>query len=183
MKHIAIVLAVLSTTTLAAAEPPAVTGRYHLDVEVDPTAYAFSGYSLHVGAGYEHLRLDLGVYGLEVPAFLHGNEGWDAEFTGAGAKLQWFPFAAQRGLFVDVSGGVTRQRVTLEETGASRRDTVVGAGLDAGWRFALPYRFYVTPWAGVGYDFNADDVMIGGKTFTRSKLVPFAAVHVGFRFR
>ena len=114
---------------------------------------------------------------------LHGNDGWDASFDGAGAKLQWFPFAEQQGAFIDVSGGVSRQKVALQSNGASQRDNVFGVGVDAGYRFSLPYSFYVTPWAGVSYDINAKDVMLDGHTYKKSKLMPFAAVHVGFRFR
>lgn len=185
MKRIAIVLSVLSTPALAepSAGEPTTPAPYHLDVEVDPTAYAFSGYSVHVGLGYRRVRLDLGIYAMDLPRFFHGNDGWDAAFHGAGAKVQWFPLAEQRGLFVDVSGGVSRERVTLEATGASRTDSVFGIGIDAGWRFALPYNFHVTPWAGVSYGIDADDVMLDGETFAKRKLVPFAAVHVGYRFR
>ena len=172
---------ILSLATAGHAETSA--PDVHLDIEVDPTAYVLSGYSVHVGAGWKHIRLDLGVYAMDLPELLHGNPGWDASFDGAGAKLQWFPFASQRGGYVDISAGVARQRVTLRETGASRRDTSFGAGIDFGYRFVLPYNFYVTPWAGLSYDFNAGDVMLDGHTYEKTKWIPFAAVHLGFRFR
>lgn len=174
-------------TSPASEAPPeqstSTRARLHLDVEVDPTAYVFSGYSLHAGIGWKRLRLDLGVYAMDLPAFLHGNEGWSADFDGAGTKLQWFPFSEQRGVFVDASAGASRQRVTLDATGATQRDTLVGVGIDAGYRFALPYRFYVTTWAGVSYSFGADDVMLDGQRFHKSSVTPFAAVHLGYRFR
>lgn len=181
-------LFVVASATTAVAEPPAParapTARaFHLDLEVDPTAYAFSGFSAHVGLGWRAVRLDLGTYGMDVPEFFHGNEGWDASFTGAGAKLQWFPFAAQRGFYVDVSGGAARQRVELRATGAASTETVWSVGADAGYRFTLPHRFYVTPWAGFSVDLNADDVMLDGRRYAKIALVPFAAVHLGYRFR
>jgi hypothetical protein len=186
MKHVATIFLLSAMLAAPAAAQPAVHGTresFHLDLEVDPTAYVFGGYSGHVGLGWKQLRLDLGVYAMDLPELLHGNEGWDASFDGAGAKLQWFPFAEQRGAFVDVAGGATRQRVTLRETGASRRDTVFGVGMDAGWRFLLPNRFYATLWGGIAYGLNSEDVMLDGKTFTKSHFVPFAAVHLGYRFR
>ncbi|MCB9564478.1 MAG: hypothetical protein H6709_17620 [Kofleriaceae bacterium] len=166
-------------TTTAAAAPAAPAA--HLDLEVDPTAYVFGGFSVHLGLGWGHLRLDLGAYGMDVPRWFHGNDGFDAHFDGAGAKLQWFPRAAQRGAFVDVSTGWVRQHVA--RGGASARNDALGVGVDAGWRFALPADFYVTPWAGVGYQLGADDVMLDGHTFHNRAITVFAAVHVGYSFR
>lgn len=186
MKPYILALLVSLPGTAAAEAPapePAPASPFHLDVEVDPTAYAFSGYSVHVGPGYKHLRLDLGIFAMDLPEFFHGNAGWNASFAGAGAKLQWFPLREQRALFVDVSGGVSRQTVTWRETGASRTDTGVDIGVSAGWRFALPYRFYATPWIGLSYDLASSDVMLDGHTFDKPKVFPFAAVHVGYRFR
>jgi len=155
----------------------------HLDLEVDPLAYVFSGYSVHAGIGWKSLRLDLGVYAMDLPELLHGNEGWDASFDGGGLKLQWFFLDEQRGPFIDVSAGISRQKVELAATGATQTEDVLGVGIDAGWRFALPYGFYATPWVGASYDLNSDDVMLDGQTFAKRKLLPFAAVHLGFRFR
>lgn len=186
MKHLLLAAATLLATTTASAEaPPAETHTraFHLDVEVDPTAYILSGYSVHAGIGYKRVRLDLGVFAMDLPQMVHGNEGWDAAFDGAGAKLQWFPLAEQRGLWVDASIGVSRRTATLVETGASDRETMVGVGIDAGYRFALPYNLYVTPWAGLSRDLSETDVMLDGKRFTKSAWTPFAAVHIGYRFR
>ncbi|MBZ0234828.1 MAG: hypothetical protein K8M05_21045 [Deltaproteobacteria bacterium] len=181
------VLALLALAAPARAEsdPAAPRRDLHLDLEIDPTAYLLSGWSVHVGLGWEQLRLDLGTYAMDVPEALHGNDGWDLSFDGAGAKLQWFPFAGatQRGLFVDASVGVSRQRVTWRASGASRRDTLVGVGASAGWRFLLPYGLYATPWAGLSVDLGGDDPMVEGQRFDRPAVTPFAAVHVGYRFR
>lgn len=182
-------LAALTTPALADATPAdagtttATATPLHLDVEVDPTAYVFSGYSVHVGVGWRRLRLDLGTYAMDLPAFLHGNDGWSAGFDGAGAKLQWFPFADQRGGFVDAGVGVARQRVTLDATGASQRDRFATIGASVGYRFWLPYRFYATTWAGVSYNAGAQDVMLDGQTYQTASVQPFAAVHLGYRFR
>lgn len=53
-------------TTTAAASP------VRADAEIDPTAYALSGSSLHVGIAYRHLRVDLGTFGLVMPRAVHG---------------------------------------------------------------------------------------------------------------
>lgn len=185
MKHLAIAVLLASSPAFAESTSVSTTADrdFHLDLEVDPTAYVLSGYSAHLGLGWNRLRLDLGVFAMDLPTMLHGNEGWDASFDGAGVKLQWFPLAEQRGLFVDVSAGVSRRTATLVETGASQRDTIVGVGIDGGYRFDLPYNLYITPWAGLSRDLSPTDVMLDGKSFQKSAWTPFAAVHVGYRFR
>jgi len=55
MKTLTLAGAILAALTTTVAASP-IDG----DVEVDPTAYALSGNSIHVGVGYQHLRLDLG---------------------------------------------------------------------------------------------------------------------------
>ena len=154
-----------------------------LDLEVDPTAYALSGYSVHLGIGWKRVRLDLGMYAMDVPSFLHGNEGFDASFAGGGAKLQYFPLAAQRGLFVDLGVGVSRREVTLAESGERASDLATSIGASVGYRVALPYGFYATPWAGINVDLDETALMVNGRTFAMSRVTPFAAVHVGYRFR
>jgi hypothetical protein len=177
----ATLLALTSAAAIARAEvsEPAL----HLDLEVDPTAYLMSGYSLHAGVGWRRLRVDLGAYAMDVPGFLHGNDGFDASFAGAGAKLQYFPLAAQRGLFVDVGFGVSRREVVRADTGATASDVVTSLGASAGYRFGLPYGFYATPWAGINVDLDHRELTVDGRTFAMSRVTPFAAIHVGYRFR
>jgi len=171
--------------TLVAAPAAAETApsELHADVEVDPTAYVLSGYSLHAGVGWQRFRLDLGIFAMDVPEMMHGNPGWDASFAGGGAKLQWFPLAEQHELFVDVAASASRRDMTLQATGASERATVFAVGASAGWRFALPYNLYATPWVGFNVDLEETEVMLDGETFEMSRVTPFAAVHLGYRFR
>jgi hypothetical protein len=156
---------------------------FHADAEIDPTAYVLSGYSLHVGLGWERARLDLGAFALDVPEFVHGNEDFDVSFNGYGIKLQYFLFAEQRGAFVGVDGAVTRSLVRRKGTDLASLDTQVSAGVNAGYRFELGAGFYVTPWIGVGTLFGAGDVTLGGETFEQSPWLVFPAIHVGYRFR
>jgi hypothetical protein len=170
----------LAAPAPAAAESPA---ELHGDVEVDPTAYALSGYSVHAGFGWSRLRVDLGAFAMALPGFVHGNEGFDASFDGFGAKLQYFPLAEQAGLFVGVDAGLGRMLVQRDGTDLAARRRQLTAGVDAGWRFELWEGLYATPWLGVGYAFNARDVVLGGQTFQSSPWVLFPAVHLGYRFR
>ncbi|HEX2873705.1 MAG TPA: hypothetical protein VHP33_20755 [Polyangiaceae bacterium] len=156
---------------------------FHADVELDPTAYALDGFSLHAGLGWSKLRVDLGVFGLRVPQFVHQQRDFDVAFDGYGFKVQYFPFAQQRGGFVGVDGGVSRSHVHLKGTQLTARDNQVSLGVNAGWRFELIGGIYATPWLGVGYALGQDDVTLAGKTFAGSSLIVFPAVHLGYHLR
>lgn len=166
----------------ASAALPQKSRTIHFDLETDPTAFAFSGYSLHAGFGYRQLRLDLGVYAMDVPGFVEPNDGFQSSFRGAGAKLQLFLFDDQKGGFVGVDGGMNQLRIQHSKTGARDSQWQAGIGVDFGWRFALPYGFYATPWLGLGYVLNAKDMQVAEKTYHPNAITIFPAVHVGYRF-
>lgn len=172
----------LFTTTIATAEPIP-DRRFHLDVEVDPTAYVLEGYSLHVGLGWGRLRLDVGAFGMAVPSFAVGNSDFDVSFDGYGAKLQYFPFAEQRGGFVGLDGGVAWQLAERTATEMASRDRQVSLGVNAGWRFAFGDRFYATPWLGVSHAFSARDTTLAGSTYQPPRITFFPAIHLGVRFQ
>ena len=173
-------LLVLALAPAAAAEPPA---ALRADAEIDPTAYALGGYSVHVGAGAGRFRGDLGGFALELPGFVHGNDGFGASFHGFGAKLQVFASPRQAGPYAGIGLGLVRFRVTRDGTDLAREDLELSVDLHAGWRFELPASFYATAWLGVGRSIGAGDVTLDGETFERSPWTIFPAVHVGYRFR
>ena len=167
----------------ALPSPAAPAPRLHLDVEIDPTAYVLSGYSLHVGFGWRHLRADVGAFALAVPGAFLPSDDFAVSFNGYGAKLQYFPFAEQRGGFVGVDAALIWQLVQRVDTELAARDRQVTLGVNAGWRFAIGDRLYVTPWIGVGRAFGARDVTLGGTRYEPMSPVIFPAIHVGYRFQ
>ncbi|MCE9578335.1 MAG: hypothetical protein K8W52_34730 [Deltaproteobacteria bacterium] len=171
----------------APATAPAATlhgpRELHADAEIDPTAYALAGNSIHVGIGYRHLRVDLGNFAMALPAFAHADDGFDVSFTGYGAKLQYFGSAAQRGWFAGIDAGVLKLDARRQGTDLAGHQVQIGAGVHAGYRIALPAGFYATPWLGVGYNFNTSPITLGGSTYTPSKFSVFPAVHLGYQFR
>ncbi len=177
-------LALATFAVLAAAAPvaPATASPLRGDVEVDPTAYALAGNSLHVGIGYRHLRLDLGNYAMALPQVVHGDDGFDVRFAGYGAKLQWFRRADQTGAFVGVDAGLARVHARLQGSDLAADDLQFSTGVNAGYRWSLGHGLYVTPWLGVGYAWSADDISLGGKTFAPSSVTVVPAVHLGYRF-
>jgi hypothetical protein len=56
-------------------------------------------------------------------------------------------------------------------------------GVRGGYRLPLGGSgLYVAPWIGASYDFDGDDVVIGGKEFDRPLVTLFPTLHIGWRF-
>jgi len=132
-KRLSILVAVAAVLGSRAA-----SAQLHVDAEVDPTAYALDGYSLHLGIGSGRVRLDLGVFRMAIPQLVHGDAGFDVSFDGFGPKLQYFLFAEQRGLFVGADAGLTRIHAERQGTSLAAHEDSFGLGIHAGYRVPLP---------------------------------------------
>lgn len=165
------------------APAPDTKSSLHFDAEVDPTAYVLDGYSVHLGVGYKHLRVDLGAYAMKLPTFVHGQDEFEASFDGFGVKVQYFPFAEQTGGFIGVDAGISRPMVAKPDQKLAERNTEFGVGINFGWRFDVTSGFYATTWLGLGYTFNPHDVTLGDSTFEASHFLVFPAVHLGYQFQ
>lgn len=175
---------VLATARVAAAEVAAAApGRLRADVELDPTAYALAGHSLHVGLGAGHWRVDLGNFAMALPAFAHDDDGFDVAFTGYGAKLQYFVGPTQRGWFAGVDAGLLEVEARRHGTDLAARQRQVAVGVNLGYRIGLPHDLYATPWLGVGYQLGADPITLGGGTYEPTALTVFPAIHLGYAIR
>lgn len=153
------------------------------DLEVDPTAFALGGYSLHAGIAHQQYRFDVGAYAMELPAFFVGNSRLEAEFHGFGVKVQRFFRPDQSGGFVGAGAGLSKVLFRHKATLVGRQQLEFGAGVNLGWRFALPAGFYVTPWLGVDYNFMNAPFTVGGERVARHAVSPFPAAHLGYRFQ
>jgi hypothetical protein len=166
----------------------AACAQKRVDVEVDPSAYALNGYSLHAGYWVDRLRLNLGAFSLDVPEDVHGEKGLDVTFHGYGLKAQYFPFAegfpyaSRSGCFLGLDGGVVKRLVRDPEAGESSYRNLYGGGAEAGWRFQSSQGFYITPWVGIAGAANGEPVMVGGRDFGERDYVVFPAVHIGMLF-
>jgi hypothetical protein len=155
---------------------------WHADFEVDPLAYAFRGYSLHVGIGYKHGRLDLGTFAADLPSFMD-TDGFNTSAQGFGLKLQFFPFAEQHGFFFGVDSNLTRAWVQRENTELAVSRRAFSAGVLVGARIKLPAGFYATPWIGVSYSFSHEPLLLGGATYGEgSGFGVFPTIHLGYQW-
>lgn len=79
--------------------------------------------------------------------------------------------------------GVSRLVVTHEESGATegRVGISVGARFGYEWRTGLG-GLYLSPVARVSYSLNSGDLTVGGESFDRTPVTPWATVGVGWFF-
>lgn len=177
---------VLVTLTLsylpgAAQAQTADASSFHADAEVDPFAYAFGGYSVHVGMGYRGLRFDLGAYAFDTPSFLEAHDDFQSSRQGYGLKAQYFPSGSHTGGFFGVQAEFARELVESELSDAAHRQGALNLGLNLGWRFMFG-DLYVMPWLLLNYTLGAEDVHLDGNTYEATAFFPFPTVHVGYRF-
>lgn len=156
---------------------------WKFEVETDPAALLLNGGSLHVGARQEHWRLELGYYRADLPHWAHNNDGLDASMAGGGIKLQYFLREDGTGAFVGTGVGRVRRNVRDKAgVAAQLRTWHSDAGLEGGYRFAMGAHAYVTPWAGLDWISRHEDSFVGGKRYRQKAVMPFAAIHLGYRF-
>lgn len=152
------------------------------EVEVDPFAYALNGYSLHVARVIGSTRLNVGVFGADLPRAFHGNDGWSVSMRGAGVKWDYVGRDPD-GLFVGLDGGYMRNRYTRDALGRAAERGVVGLGVRGGYRLPIGRSgLYLAPWVGVSYNFGGDEVELEGERFDRKPVEVFPTVHIGWRF-
>lgn len=162
---------------------PACAGDRQVDVETDPAALLLHGGSLHLGVRQLHWRVEFGLYRADVPDWMHGNDGLDASMAGGGIKLQYFLRGDGIGAFVGMGAGRVRRTVRDKSGAAAALQTWHGdAGAEGGYRFQLGEHAYVTSWAGLDWISRHEDSFVGGKRYHQKAVMPFAAVHVGYRF-
>lgn len=172
---VVLILVLASTATMARAQ---------WEVEADPVAYGLSGFSLHLarqaldGAG----RVQVGIFGAEVPERFHGNDGFTVRTRGVTAKADYFLRGQPAGLFLGVDGNYSRVRYHLDTTGGRTTRNLFALGPRVGYRFNFGERVYLTPWVSTSYVFNTEDVIIDGERFEERPYRIFPAVHVGWRF-
>jgi hypothetical protein len=169
--------------TQAQADDSQQASSLHADFEVDPIAYVFSGHSLHLGLGYRRVRADLGAFAADTPRFLETSDNFRTSASGFGVKLEFFPFAEQKGLFVGADANLSRTWIRRRGTPLAVRQTGFSTGLVAGVRIPVIAGLYVAPWLSVNYTFGTDDIELDGASYDGSGsfgVLPF--VHIGYQF-
>ncbi len=180
------ILAALAGTAAADTKAPKVKAQAGdqpvFDIEIDPIAYALSGYSVHGGLTWKRFRLDAGVFALEAPESLHGTKGVDVYGSGYGAKLDYYPMRPLAGLFFGVQWSRFREKVTDRDTMQRSAATHQTFGARIGYRWNITRGFYVLPWVSVDVSASDRTQMVAGKEYKPGRVMFFPTVHIGKRF-
>ena len=165
--------------------------RVRLDIEIDPLAYLFEGYSVHVGLRVPYLRLDLGAFGASYPTFLKPNRQLDAREHGAGVKLDLRmpdpPATAHwskrliGGPFVGLGASYSWLTVREPVSGQAGVRLRFKVAVRLGWEVPIAAAFYVTPWVSVGYTPGAKAVVVSEQRWANDPVSVFATLHLGWR--
>src|SRR5690606_34113941 len=165
---------------LALAVPASASAQ--IEVEVDPFAYGLSGFSLHLAGVSSGYRLSIGTFGIDVPRFLHGNDGWSMTMRGAGIKADWLGSRID-GFFIGADANYYRNSYTLNDVDVTEKRNEYTLGVRGGYRLPIGRSgLYLAPWVGVGYNFGGGDIVTGDGTFEHSAISVFPTVHIGWRF-
>lgn len=183
MKKLAVILALIGQQVMA--QPNLTKPTNTVEYETDPIAFALKGYSFHRIQVVNRFRFDGGVYGIEQPSALTGNQGFKTMTRGFGLKVNYL-VSGVRGLYAGIDGGYAANSVTEIESGVKDKGHNLSLGAHAGYRFFLfPGKknylsgLYLTPWAGVSYNHIYDRVKFDG--YKEGNIGYFATLHIGYR--
>lgn len=183
MKELLLGLALLSQPVIAQTNlaKPSKT----VEFETDPIAFALKGYSFHRIQVVNRFRFDAGIFGIEQPSTITGNKGYTTMTRGFGLKVNYL-FSGVRGLYAGLDCGYAANNVKEIEGGKMDKGHNLSFGAHAGYRvFLFPDKknylsgLYVTPWAGISYNYIYDKVKFAG--YKESNMGFFATLHIGYR--
>lgn len=158
-----------------------------LEVEADPIAFIFNGYSFHLGYTMGHLRFDAGVFGIKQPNFALENKLFSVFSSGGGVKVDYL-LRPNRGLFVGLQSDYATDKIGLKASGGTQSVSGVTLGLRTGYRFMFGKKehqfkgLYLVPWVGLIHSLNPSVVTKGAHNYTQSQWSVFPTIHLGYRF-
>lgn len=186
LKHWLFYSGILTIACLQLNAQPLETVK-RIEIEADPIAFIFSGYSVHVGYLVNHWRLDVGTFGIKQPSFATTNQNFSVFSSGIGLKADYL-LKRGRGLFVGVQSDYGTDKISLKTTNQATSLSNLVVGIRSGYRFMFGqstahYKgFYVVPWVTLLYTPEATSVVQENQVYTQSKWSVFPTLHLGYRF-
>jgi hypothetical protein len=203
MKFAATVLLLFTVTFIGPAKIfgqdyiPVFTQDYssRLSVEIDPIAFLFRGYSLHLRYQpmfSEKLLVGLGTYAHDLPETMidfnsaNRDMGWDVRIKSAYLLYgEFYIKQANNGWFIGEQIGFQSFKVSIERelSGSTNFNNVLlMTYLGYSWH---PYKgsFYIKPWIGLGYTEKIDGInKTGAMKYDISPFFPYFTFHAGYTF-
>ena len=180
-----ILLIMLVSSLQSKAQHLASPSRFEL--EADPIAFIFNGYSFHLGYTMGHLRFDAGVFGIKQPSFALENKLFSVFSSGGGVKVDYLP-RRNRGLFIGLQSDYATDKIGLKSDGDTQSVSGVTLGLRTGYRLMFGKAehqfkgFYLVPWVGLIHSLNPSVITKNGNDYTQSQWSLFPTIHLGYRF-
>ncbi|UFH57897.1 hypothetical protein [Spirosoma sp. KNUC1025] len=158
-----------------------------IEVEADPMAFIFSGYSIHVGYMINRWRIDVGTFGIKQPSFASTNQNFSVFSSGVGLKADYL-LKPERGLFFGVQSDYGTDKISLKPATESTLLSGFVVGIRSGYRFMFGqstahYRgLYVVPWIALLYTPSASSLVQQNQVYSQSTWSVFPTLHLGYRF-
>lgn len=164
----------------------------HFEIETDPIAFIFHGYSAHAGYQSGHLRWDVGVYGIKVPSFFSDNNNFNFKSNGGGIKMDYL-FQKRKGLLLGIESNISAEHVSPKSSNSNdditKTFTNVSVGMRIGYRWMLGNKsngyegLYIFPWVSfLSFNLNPQAASIQGQEYRQKTLSFFPTVHFGYSF-
>lgn len=175
---------VAAVLLLASAGPAqAQQAPRHLDLEVEPLAYAFGGAGGHVAVQAGNWKYEVEVFGLEIPESLHGNDGFEASPLGVELHFERYFGDGPGGFYVGPEAGIVQLDVTHRASGTSEQRVRYSVGVRGGYQWYPGLgNLYISPVVGVSYTLNSEAITIGEDTFEAAPVGPWGTVGIGWSF-
>lgn len=156
-----------------------------VEIELDPIAYALSGYSLHLGEYIHAWKFDVNTaaesYNQSETNSLLSNSNFTSKFVSYGAKIDYIG-SSQTGFHIGVQWDYVQWTYTNVNNSVSANNYMQDAGIRIGYRWGAG-ALYLDPWIGFLYNYQGtNSVNVGGQAYNPQNFLVFPTVHIGFRF-
>lgn len=169
--------------------------RSGLSAEIDPVAFLYKGYSLHLRYQpmfSERFLIGAGTYAMDLPETfvdlnaLNRDRGWDVRIRSAFFLAgEFYATEANHRWFIGEQVGFQRFMVSnnRETSGSARfNNLLLLTYIGYSWH---PYKgsFYIKPWVGLGNTTKVDGLnTVGSMHYDIAPLYGFFTFHVGYGF-